>query len=493
MKLDKLFSIDLDEKISKITRNRYTEDNFFIIELIRTALIRGAEKIEITVTGKKLTIKDNGNGIKDRGILFLSNIFNRELSILKRESVIESFLKKTGIGLLSIFTSPYNTIQLKNTQNSYEDELIFENSNCKYRREKGKFLAKTLIIINLVKEIKLNDIQKITQKYCSHLEESIYVNNSILPSKPLLDDCFVRLKLSSNSNQVMGTLGIPLRNNYCSIKLLHKNIPWDQKLFDPYNGLVFTAAVESKKESYEEIIHYLSEKVFELYKYVADKYSKYPPPIRERIEELIFNFVRKTGNEYFLDNFPVFKILDAKPVNSNYIKTISFKEPIFFIYEDQKKKLKTNLLLLVINKKQADFLINYLGLNLKPYQEDYKSGLFNLFKLIGFIRKIFLFLQKFLEGKITPLKTTTQQEEFFIKILQKYLEENKFYNLNPEILLIKNRFGNPILTTQDGNIKKIYIKRYNKIIKNLITAVNMNKENITIITPLLPTASKSGE
>jgi|GEM_PF-3350771 len=490
MALDPLFSIDLDEKIAKVTKNRFVEEYFFAIELIKTAVLRGARKIEVFSRGRVFQIRDDGSGIGAREILSLRYLFNRKLDLVKREAIIEGFIRKTGIGLLALFTPDYQRIDILNLQLLSEEKVSFEGTVCRYRERAGRFHPQTEIRMLLSAELKPKILQAIIAKYCSHIRQSVFINGRILPHKPLLRDSFIKLKLNREEDGFDGEIGIPLTENFCKIQLLHAQIPWTLKIADPREGLVFEAGIQAETECYDRIQAALTDKAYRLYRHLCRQYDRYPQVLRDRAEELVFNQVKKSGHTVLLEDFRVFRLTDGHAFTLNELKALLDKEPLFYIDREQKtKNLNTDHLVLSLTRKQADFLINYLDVGIRHYEEAEQIRHHFFRRMVSRIRQAVVFALH-LFSRIQPVPPPSDAHQRFLEQYLQYLQSRGLYEKPVRLHFCAGRWGPPMRTRQAGEPEPeeihLYLKKGHSLITAALAASKQNPEYLRLLDPFLP-------
>ena len=101
---DDLLSIDVDAHLKKLAGHTYKSPLHYPVELVRSALRRGADRIRIRLDKRHVRIRDNGAGIPLKQIDALADILEADLDPDRRERAILNLQREEGLGLLAILT-----------------------------------------------------------------------------------------------------------------------------------------------------------------------------------------------------------------------------------------------------------------------------------------------------------------------------------------------------------------------------------------------------
>ena len=96
-------SIDVEAHLQKIATHTFGSRHHYPVELVRLALSRGANRVQVTIKPTKLEILDDGKGIDKKDLAGLQIILDRKRGAQEREQAILKFKTARGIGLLVLF------------------------------------------------------------------------------------------------------------------------------------------------------------------------------------------------------------------------------------------------------------------------------------------------------------------------------------------------------------------------------------------------------
>jgi hypothetical protein len=123
---NRLLSIDVDAHLEKLATRSYRSPAHFPVELVRSALKRGAEKIDIQIEKNRFEIRDDGRPLDSTQLELLKSLLDTAAADKSREQAIIDLQDSDGIGLLAIFSSSPTRIDILTSGQSKEHILAFD-------------------------------------------------------------------------------------------------------------------------------------------------------------------------------------------------------------------------------------------------------------------------------------------------------------------------------------------------------------------------------
>ncbi len=487
-----LLSIDADAHLQKLACHNYSSKALYSVELVRLALLRGADRVEVTVKSTRVVILDNGRGIDERQLELLCRSLDPRQSAPAREQAILDLKSPLGIGLLALFSPAPARIQVENVRQKQGKTMLIERGNsrelpwCGITTGTRLTLFRNSVNINLV-----NQEKRVLEHYCRAAVGDVFLNGKPIQKKPLLTQSLVSVKLKSTGNAPWRTaaLGIPTQGDMCQVWLLDQGIPWFHKILPAWHGFIFEAALESDREFSESLLNQFSATLPRLYRWLADRYPTYPPSLQERVEELLFKHNRLTGDVSLVNRFSPFKVcgsaasLSLSQVTSKASSGNLFAIPVGKNPRSHPPRPGTTF---ILTRSQLDFLINQHRLPLtvlSPHKG--KSSLLGRLYSPAKKWRDFFSRFRFRAPAILEENSLTQAERAFINGLFIYLSSTRGHYPLPgqgiEPKMVSARGFYPSLFTPP----LLLIRREHPLIKKAVRAYQADTRNIEMIAPLL--------
>lgn len=499
-----LLSIDVDAHLEKLATRTYRSPAHYPVELVRSALKRGAEKIDIQTGKRCFEIRDNGRPLEPIRLQLLRSLLDPSVSDRTREQAVIDLQDPGGIGLLAIFSSSPTRIEVSSAGPSAEHRLLF------YRGSVQQFESRPLKpgptdrhfgtrISLLRKGSNIDEENRILREYCRGVSKEIRVNQQPVSGKPLIPNALVSKRLIPGPVGISGEVGIPVRGDVCRIWFLDQGIPLSRKIIAPWKGFIFDAALEFSGEITGRILNDMLGDVTTLYRYLIDKFQKFPPEKQARIEELVFRHHLLSQSRLLVDVFPVFYSLsDRSYLTLPQVEKLAEKGAITVIPEHHHPPVDRDLegvAAFRLNEQQIDTLANRFDIPIQFLQpvETRRD-----------LRNAFLECRERLKKKIdrilangrdpVPAGQLDQKEKEMIRLLEEFLNPNAPHRtdqtLYSEIRFIAARGLSPFVALNDESSlltrqKKLRIQRYHPLVKKAVRAIGQDPKNIELLRPLL--------
>ncbi len=501
-----LFSFDIESYIGKTAVFSQRTASMFPVELVKTALKRGADRIDISIGGKEVIVSDNGNGIEFAELKMLLDLKDRDIPVELKEKIVSRLKGKFGPGLLAIFAPTHKIITVENV-NSGSGEIV-EISN----REKK---IDGVCSINSGTKISIHrsggDVKReveILKEYCGWTEATISLNGKVLEKVKGLPNTVASAKIDSKSSSLTGVLGIPESGWISRIFITENGIIRRKIEVPPYRGILFTAVFETERDDCEGIVTAIVPYVEKLYRFLIKNYPKFKPVHKERIEELCFYYYKKTGNKEFMSDFKPFRVMKSNSfIGIDEVEKLAGAGKLYIKNINNPAKVNYGLnsvFAVELNPVQIDFILNQLKLPAKIidrigiYKRNFKESI-----LLGWSR----FKNRLFSGEPLFRNRIIENDQLWNEEKELLFRLNKYFKdiwrqsdsdcQEIEIFMVKGPGLSPVyLKKGEENILNgkcdIYLRRGNGRVKKIVKLLDAQPENFELILTFIKIESGIG-
>ena len=497
-----LFSIDVEAHLQKLAENSYRSPAHFPVELVRSALRRKANRVEITIGRDAVTIMDDGCGIDPESWRRLLIIFDDQRPAPEREAAIVAFQDPQGIGLLSMFSRRPERVLVRNVHKGENRGLVFEHGRAK--EMSSSLLEQGTLLTVFRRGDQQAEECRTLREYCRWADREIILNGQGVPKLIAIPGALVcqrvNLPLSGTPSGANAMVAIPRLGELSRIWLLEQGIPWQQRALPPVKGLVLMAAVESAGGCDAAMLAGLASCAEELYRWLARRYREYPADVRDRVEELLFGHHRLTGDDRLLEHFaPFLPVGSQVGLTAAEIRQMTVNETVWAIRRQDESSLRRppSRTVLALSRRQADFLLNRLEL---PIRFLSRSAAPVAAKSLAGLRQGMINQWRRLVGRrlansrrIIDNDQLDPEEKELWQLLLEHLRSQVAWQ--PQWLTGKN-IGCRMVESPwwigaaavEGleNSLQIVLNRRHRLIRQAVTAVAQDRSNIELLAALLP-------
>jgi hypothetical protein len=362
-----LLSVDADAHLQKLAACMFPTPAQLPVEMVRCALRRDASSVVVEVGRGRLVVDDDGAGITSSQWLELACALDSSRDAADREKAIDSLQSAAspGIGLLAVFIPGAESITIENSNPN--EKMAMRCASGQVRRlDAGSKAQGTRISISRRRAPAEAEI-KLLRELCAAAPGEITLNGRKIEKKALLRKPLAKQEVDLGWGKGPAAVAVPARGDICRVWLLDQGIPWQLITSAAYHGMVFEAALETAAIPSEVEFDLLSGVAGRLYHWLAGHYLAFSEKYQERIEELIFNKTRWTGDLQLLSAFTPFRLwrsrqrLNLEEVRRKAERSILYALPLDSdpdLYVDRHQEA------LRLTPLQKDFLLNHLGLRL---------------------------------------------------------------------------------------------------------------------------------
>lgn len=466
-------SIDVDAHVQKLAGNTYTSKQHYPVELVRLALSRGADRVELTIAANRLEIVDNGRGIAENEWNLLLQLLDGKQRVSAREQAIGALKSPRGIGLLALFSAAPNCIVLENVHGEKGQTILIDRGTVKETSPVCRIASGTRIV--LYRSGGSDREKRIVEDLCKAVEKEIILNGKPIAKSPLLSPYLAAAKLKASGEAAGGMVGIPVKGDLCRVWLLDQGIPWFYRVLPPRHGFVFEAALEYRgagSDAAHSLSNHLAPALTDLYRRLAEQYAALPPAYRERVEELLFNHNRFTGDASLVNRIAPFQLFNSSlRLNlSQVVEKAKAGSLCAVPAEENASRYRPPAAgaaaALVLTRQQLDFLVNQQRIPIRLLSP-------------GKHRKKRAWVRDFLARiRLAPVSVVdrddlSHDERSFLSGLSAYLQ-----NLTP--LLVKGRSLLPAVSTPP----LLLINRQHPLTRRAVAAYRKDNRNIEMLAHL---------
>jgi hypothetical protein len=481
---DSLFSIDTAAHLRKMAASTFRQPAFYPVELVRTALRRGAKRVDIRSRRGLLEMDDDGAAIPEQELDALERIFTPGTNPGEREAAIDSFSGATGIGLLALFALPAERFEVESGTADARRKLIVSSGELIV--SSGELIVGPASSIGPQTSLRIASTgrnwkaeQEALRLHCRFTTSAVYLNGERIGAGLTLPDAMASLRIMRDG-QAAGIVGIPAADPVCRLWLLENGICWNWRTLTARSGLVWVAAVEAETEPGEAELTALDDVAHRLYVWLAGHGPALPPPLPDRVEKRLFDRLRKVEDQVLQAAYRPFRLDDRTVSLTELIRRAGEKRLSYCLAGEEMEPVGGEVQL---TRQQADYLLNELKLplcRLRPVPVD-----------SGWAIRIGRFRDA-VAGKLRRLLPRSGsaicREDELKPEHRRFLELAGARLPSVSCRMGKGRWGEPVLVLPAGGPPELFLfRRRHRLVKQAIRAVAMDPMALEIaLAAMLP-------
>jgi hypothetical protein len=365
--LSDLLSVDADAHLQKLAACMFPTPAQLPVEMVRSALSRGAASVAVEVGRGRLLVDDDGAGITGSQWRELACALDSRRSAADREKAIDSLQSAAspGIGLLAVFVPGAESILIENASRGDRMAMCVAAGQVRQLDACSRSMGTRITISR--RRVPVEAEMKLLRELCAAVTSAISLNGRMIEKKATLRSPLVQQEVDNGWGGGRVSVAVPARGDICRVWLLDRGIPWQLITSAAYHGLVFEAALETAATPTGAVFDQLAGAADRLYHWLAGHYLSFPEKYQERIEELIFRKARLVGDLQLTSAFTPFRLwrsgqrLNLEEVRRKAERNILYALPLD---GDPDLFLDRHQEALRLSPLQKDFLLNHLGLPL---------------------------------------------------------------------------------------------------------------------------------
>lgn len=359
-------SIDMEALLRKLPGHSFRSPHHYPVELVRTALVRGAIKVSVTVHRSRVEISDDGPPLNESKLEKLCDVFDSRKPAYERQAALAFFEDERGIDILAAFSPSPKAVIIETVGKSRSGARITFRRGAQPHRRASSGEPGTRITI-LRAEGNTQKERETLRDYCRHAGAEILMDGSIISRRPAPENELASIPLTAWANVGGGSLWIPDEGDVCRIWFMDHGIRWRRSFFPPRHGMVFEAAVECAGKAPDDFSERVREASLKLYRLIANEYDSFSPSHRDRVEELLFLHYRHTLDLTLAGDFRPFMVLDhAARMSLVEIKKRTEEGALqaLRVDDDPGRYYTKSSTVLILTLLQWEFLVDHAGIRL---------------------------------------------------------------------------------------------------------------------------------
>jgi len=351
-------SIDMDALLRKLPARSFRSPHHWPVELVRSALIRGARRVDVTIRSGRVEILDDGPAIPGGEIDHLLVAFDPAREPLERQDAIAAFEHDRGIGLLAAFAPAPREVRIRT--GGQHGRYVFRTGRAPSLEPVDKKPGTCITVLRREKEAG-KEAQTLSD-YCRHARADIFLDGRLVSRRSR--EAITSAQLPSWGSVASGSVWIPLSGDACRIWLLDHGVRWKQIVHLSEDGLVYEAAVECPADPPAELSMHVSSVGLDLYRALPGAYAS-RPELRDRIEELFFLHYRRTGSSSLIDTFAPFRLEDGSRISLAEIRRLARVRTLNALRsDDDPSRYLVTPHTLLLTPRQWEFLAEHASVSL---------------------------------------------------------------------------------------------------------------------------------
>jgi hypothetical protein len=354
-------SIDIEALITKIAGRSFRSPHHYPVELVRSALARGARSVDVTIGRSRVEVRDDGPPLAADVLENLERVFDSRIDAPERQEALAGFESEQGIGILAAFAPSPREVCVETGAGKESGTRLVFRSGAGPRREKSGALSGTVVRVLRTGSDPGREAQTLVD-YCKYAGARIMLNGSLISRHHAGGQAMASTDLRNLEGADGATLWIPVIGDLCRVWMLDHGVRWNQAVFAPPSGFVYEASVECPGRLPEGFSGRAREAAAGLYRTMAGQVEDMPPDRKERAQELLFLHYVQTREIVFLGDVKLFPVLGAGPCLS--LKEIGALSSEGLVYalraDDDPGRYDTRSpTVLVLTPAQWEFLVEH--------------------------------------------------------------------------------------------------------------------------------------
>lgn len=352
-------SIDMEALLRKLPARSFRSPHHWPVELVRSALIRGARRVEVTIHSGLVEVADDGPPIPVEELDRLLSVFDPGNPPLERQAAIADFETERGISILAAFAPNPREVRIRT--GGRHEVLIFRRAQPPLVNRADK-IPGTRITVSRRRSEPAREME-ILADYCHHARADVFLNGKLV-SRGSRADRILSTTLPSRDGASEGSVWIPLAGDVCRIWLLDHGIRVRQIVHPAEDGLIYEATVECPTDPPPGLNRNVSSIAFDLYRQLAKLHDTHDH-LRERIEELAFLHFRRTGSMALVDLFSPFLTCQQKRLRLSEVRRLARQGTLTALRtDDDHTRFLTTSRTLLLTDRQWEFLAEHASVPL---------------------------------------------------------------------------------------------------------------------------------
>lgn len=310
--LEGLLSVDFAAQLRKTLSHSHAFPQQYVVELVRWCVAQGATRLQFSLSSRELTLKWEGGEAPCRDLESLSLLMGPDHAWEVREAALESFHAIPGLGLLAVWAC-LPSLVLMHLQTA-DGPISLEYAPGRFVLQPRPRVAADSTGVRSIRIERKSDYKaevEALREYCRFAPATITVNGAEITVGTLPPEGLVGFGLRGDEGHGFGLLWVPRKGDLCRLVLLRHGVRWKMVATATHRkGLVYEGAVQTEGVT-SSLMHTLDGAAKKLYARLAQSVDGMTDPERARVEHLLLNYARISGDTRLLEQANLFPKADG--------------------------------------------------------------------------------------------------------------------------------------------------------------------------------------
>ncbi len=488
---ESFLSIDVDAQLKKLPSHTFRSRHEYPVELVRDACRRGAQRVDVTIGRWRIDVVDDGKALSNDTLGQLATLFDRQEPPSGRQSALEWFMARRGIGVLAAFAPDPSKVVVE----SGSATVVIRRRGAPAQQPPADH-SLTRVTIHRTGGKPRREREEL-RDLCRFAAADIRLDGNRVSrgGEPLNE--LAAGPLSPAGNVTGAMVWIPPAGDVCRVHLLENGIRWHQSVHTPgRHGLVYEAAVECPAKPPSDLRKRIRKATLRLYFMARRRYAGYPSAVRDRIDELVFGHYQATKDQLLLEDFTPFGVLgsDSRLTLGEVRKQHAAGELTALTESDDPSRYSLGVgSTLVLTSRQWEFLAEHAKVQLRPPPPlPRPESLFVRFT--GTLRHTLHWLVNRIRLSAAPAmdpELLAEDEAALLDLVQVMLDQGRFRlpwvtsTVRKRVIMIDRSRRWPSRVVKGREEAVLILPRHNGQVQAAVAAISRDRRNIYPVLPML--------
>jgi len=361
-----LLGVDVDAEIQKLCARSFRSPHHYPVEIVRSALARGARRVTVEVGRRQLVVDDDGAGLDHAGQEALAVVLDRGRDEEARQEALRKLESPKRFGILAALAPSPSRVVLDTAGDGDGAQVVVTRGQEVTLRRAGRTHG-TRVAVRRRGSPRLE--REILAELCRYARAEIWVDGVLVSRKQASGGALAQDALPQHGPVQGGWVAVPREGDLCRIWQLAHGVRRHQWALRPVKGLVFEVVVECQDDLPDDFLARAYASAQRLYAELTANHARLDPSSRRRVEELCFLGYRLAGDESLLRGFAPFQVVGAGGgLQLDELHAMARNGPLLALHrEEDPARYQLGVgPVLSLDRAQWDFLVDQAGLALVP-------------------------------------------------------------------------------------------------------------------------------
>jgi hypothetical protein len=199
---------------------------------------------------------------------------------------------------------------------------------------------------------------------CRYSTRAVLLDGDQVSRGPVLDDCLIQTELPRRGPK--GVVGVPADGNLVSVTRTAGGVVVEELVRPRSDGLVFNAVIEDPSGRARDHVLSLEPAAATLVARLANQHDDLDPERQQRVQKLVFDRARTTGDLSLLEGVHAFPRTAGGPLDLDAVRRAADRGTLFAVGADEPSgsHLSEGLTVLRLEARARQFLTSVAGIPL---------------------------------------------------------------------------------------------------------------------------------